>query len=125
MTMILLVEDEASLRDIVASVLEDEGFEVFPAVDGQDALNLLANQRPNLIITDAMMPRMDGRELVGVIRSSSEWSSIPVVMVSAVVMPGVDILGIDAFISKPFDFDLLLRTIRDILDGPERSPFSI
>ena len=122
--MILLVEDEASLRDIVASVLEDEGFEVFPAVDGQDALNLLANQRPSLIITDAMMPRMDGRELVGVIRSSAEWSSIPVVMVSAVVMPGMDILGIDAFISKPFDFDLLLRTIRDILDGPARSTIS-
>src|SRR5680860_126721 len=87
MSTILLVEDEASLRDIVASVLEDEGFTVLAAIDGLDALNQLAVERPHLVITDVMMPRMNGRELLHKIRSTAEWSSIPVMMISAVATP--------------------------------------
>jgi CheY-like chemotaxis protein len=113
---ILLVEDESSLRDVVASVLEDEGFSVMLAVDGRHAMQLLTRRVPHLVVTDVRMPRMDGRELVSAMRASAELSSIPVVMISAVAPADSESLNIQGFVAKPFDFDELLETIRDLLN---------
>ena len=115
MSTILLVEDEPNLRDVVASVLEDEGFTVLAAIDGLDALSQLSRELPHLVITDVMMPRMGGRELLFKIRATEEWSSIPVVMISAVAAPGAENLDIDGFIAKPFELDHLLETVREVL----------
>lgn len=82
---ILVVEDDADIREIVEEALADEGYEVMGAADGLDALERLraATVLPRLILLDLMMPRMNGLELREALLKIEAWSSIPVVIVSA------------------------------------------
>jgi len=112
---ILVVEDDPAIRQTVAEVLADEGFDVACAVNGADALaHLAAAAAPDLILLDLSMPVMDGWAFRSAQRSDPRLARIPTVVVSA--SHGADArslaaLAPDAFLAKPFDLDRLIATV--------------
>ncbi|MBN1183940.1 MAG: response regulator [Bacteroidales bacterium] len=82
MKKILIVDDSASIRDVLSFVLKEEGFEVFMAEDGVDAQKHLNGQQLDLIITDLYMPNMDGIELIKKIRSMSDYERTPILFLT-------------------------------------------
>jgi CheY-like chemotaxis protein len=111
MTTVLVVDDEASIRDLVAVMLSDEGYEVVSAGNGQEALHLLAETQPDLVLTDWMMPVMGGEKLLQ--RLPGE--GLAVIVMSAALDPGFQSAHVAAFLPKPFDLGHLLATVRDVL----------
>ena len=83
MQKILLVEDDAPLLDVMRCLLEAEGYEVCPAVNGKQALDLFVSSRPNLVISDIMMPEMNGYELLESVRALPEGITVPFLFLSA------------------------------------------
>lgn len=117
MIKILLVEDDNDLNRFVSSSLRNAGYEVFSAHNGAEALLQTENTKYDLILTDIMMPEMNGFELAENIRTTDK--ALPIVFMSAKddkpsKMLGYNI-GIDEYITKPFDIDILLMTIKAIL----------
>ena len=116
MKTVLVAEDEPAILEMMTAVLEDEGLRVVQASDGMAALELLTREIPDLVLTDAMMPRLDGIGLVHRMRADPRWAAVPVVVVSAVLraepegFPGV------RFLAKPFDLGRLLAVIAAVLD---------
>lgn len=84
---VLYVEDEAPLRGLVEFWLEDAGYRVLLAADGAEGLALVRSERPDLVITDAMMPNLSGDELVAIIKSDPELQATPIVMATAAASP--------------------------------------
>ena len=115
---ILYAEDNADLRNHVRDLLAAE-YNVFLAADGREALELLRAQPHDLLVTDLMMPRLSGRELVEAIRADRALESIPVLMLTAHSDLGARIEGLDAgaddFAAKPFDSSELRARIRSLL----------
>jgi CheY-like chemotaxis protein len=111
---VLVVEDEPYLCDLVADVLEVEGHRARKASNGVDALSRVAEQKPQLILLDLMMPVMDGWEFLAVLRSNPEWKDIPIVIITAVydVARTQRETGAKAVITKPFDIDQLAEVVR-------------
>lgn len=101
MTTILLVDDDARLLDALAALVEADGYTAVKACDGFQALRCARAQPPALIVTDYMMPAMNGDELVQALRDDPVLSGIPVVMNSAVSIQHAS-LPITAFLRKPF-----------------------
>ena len=119
---VLVVDDDDVIRQLITVNLELEGFEVFTAVDGQDALDQVPIVRPHLITLDVMMPRMDGWQAAELLRANPETASIKLVLLSARAQDA-DIrrgaqIGVDAYLTKPFDPDELIETINHLLAGP-------
>jgi CheY-like chemotaxis protein len=112
--VILLVEDDASIRDALSQILRLEGYDVLTGGDGKEALAALKRNRPDIILLDLMMPVMDGYEFARQIHSSSAWSEIPVVAVTAQRMGRVNGNGFRAVIEKPFDLESLLAVIKKL-----------
>ena len=104
---VLYVEDEAPLRGLVEFWLEDAGYRVLLAADGAEGLAMVRSERPDLVITDAMMPNLSGDELVETMKSDPELASIPIVMATAAASPlRVDRMlarGCHAVLAKPLD----------------------
>jgi diguanylate cyclase (GGDEF)-like protein len=120
---ILVVEDSPTQALLLEQILIGEGFSVSRAPNGQKALELLQSRVPTLVITDVVMPQMDGYELCRRIKSSSEFRHLPVILLTDLSNPG-DILkglevGADNFISKPYSPDLLTSRVRYILANNE------
>lgn len=107
---VLVVDDEAAVLHMVREILEDEEFSVLTAGDGREALALALRSRPDLIITDLMMPVMNGRTLRERLRGERLTASIPVLLMSAAYrpQPGDDFAAV---IGKPFDIDQLLSQV--------------
>ena len=82
---ILFVDDEEQIRRLLSSFLTRRGYEVKTAIDGQEALNLLASYRPDLVITDVNMPNIDGTELTRRLRAHPTLGTMPIIMLSAKV----------------------------------------
>ncbi len=114
---ILVVDDEAPIRDSLQEILESEGFEVGLAGDGLQALQILTDTEFDLVLSDIKMPRMDGMELLT--HLAKNFPQLPVVMISAhgTVQTAVEAtkLGAFDFITKPLDLDRLLITLRNAL----------
>ena len=106
---VLVVDDEAPIVDFLRALLEDEGFEVLRAYDGEQAWELARRARPDLVISDVAMPRMSGVELLRRLRRSGELGQTPVILMSAVTRPKVDERA--AFLAKPFDVDRMLGLV--------------
>ncbi|MBZ0284589.1 MAG: response regulator [Anaerolineae bacterium] len=83
MCKIMVVDDEPQIREIVHRMLEKEGYEVTEAIDGKDALEKLPLVKPEVILLDLMMPRMDGFEFLAQMRQSDEWNKLPVIVITA------------------------------------------
>ncbi|MDD8016972.1 MAG: response regulator, partial [Bacteroidota bacterium] len=113
---ILIVDDEENILDITAMVLEMEGYVVRTALNGAQAIDLLKNFIPDLIISDIIMPGMNGIEFFRQVRSNPQIQHIPFIFVTAqsdnaTVMMGKE-LGSDDYLTKPVDPNLLLSTIK-------------
>ena len=116
---ILVVDDEIYIVHILDFSLGMEGYEVITALDGEQALEKLKTEKPDLIVLDIMMPKLDGYEVCKAIKSSPETRHIPVILLSAKGRNvdqklGFDV-GADDYITKPTDLDELLARIRVVL----------
>lgn len=110
-THVLVADDDAWILRMVATVLEKRGFSVETAVDGEEALQRALARTPDLLITDVMMPKLDGWALVRQLRSHSELAMLPVIFLTALSSEDDRIrgfrLGADDYVSKPFRFEEL------------------
>jgi CheY-like chemotaxis protein len=114
---VLVVEDEAPIRCLLQQALGEDGHEVDVATDSLNALDRLRSGRPDLIVLDLFMPRMDGWEFLTVTHSSPDWRDVPVLVVTAADRLPSD-RRIRAVLKKPFDLSLLSTTVHSLLDKP-------
>jgi DNA-binding response OmpR family regulator len=126
MARILIAEDERDIRELIIFTLEFGGFQVLSATNGEEAVELARQHRPDLIILDVRMPKMTGYEACRLLKSQEETRSIPVVFLSAKgqeaeIRQGME-AGADAYILKPFAPDELIRQVRAILDRRTPTP---
>lgn len=124
---ILVVEDNANVRELLEVTLRFKGYPVVSASDGQQALEIIAKQHPALVITDILMPKVDGYALVHAMRKNPLTAQIPVIFVSATYVTTEDrtfalSLGAARFIEKPIDTEDFLLTVAEILTQGTPSP---
>ena len=117
---ILIVDDEPNIILSLEYLMKREGFEVAVAGDGERALQAMAEHRPDLVILDVMMPRLNGFEVCQRIRAQPAWSGVPVLMLTAKgheaeAKKGLA-LGADAYVTKPFSTRDLVAEIRRLLE---------
>ncbi|MFM0556543.1 response regulator [Paraburkholderia sediminicola] len=118
MTRILLVDDEPELLEAWSFALEYVGYEVVRARDGGEALGHMSRQTPELVITDLMMPGMNGEDLCRAVRQSPQWAHIPIVLhTSAHVGTPVAERLWDAVLRKPARLEVFLATIENLIRG--------
>jgi DNA-binding response OmpR family regulator len=117
---ILLVEDEPDIADLLVHVLEDAGYHVRHAPDGQEAIALLGRFSVDLVVSDALMPRMDGLEMLARMRRSSALREIPVLIVSALDEEDLRCRSSSVFsyLQKPFKVRQLLDQVRALMTIP-------
>ena len=111
---VLLVEDETTLSMIITDTLQDEGFDIVAAMDGREGLAAFHKQKPDIVVTDVMMPHMDGFELVSNIRQTDK--TIPILMLTARsavkdVINGFE-TGANDYLKKPFNMQELIIRIK-------------
>ncbi|GAC1440259.1 MAG: hypothetical protein NVSMB55_04210 [Mycobacteriales bacterium] len=119
---VLVVDDDDVIRQLITVNLELEGFEVTTAVDGQDCLDKVKSIGPAVITLDIMMPRLDGWEAASRLREDPDTADIKVVLLSARAQEADlqrgDRIGVDAYLTKPFDPDELIATVRRLAGLP-------
>ncbi len=115
---ILIVDDEPTVRAVARRML-DKQFVVIEASDGEEAISIARFQKPDLILMDVMMPRMDGNTACSILKSDELTKLIPVVMLSGVTYELnkklATVMGADAYITKPFSAQDLLNTVHRFL----------
>lgn len=118
---VLVVDDEPDVLLLCRVNLEFEGYEVVEASDGQQAMEKVGEHRPDVILLDVMMPRMDGWQVLSALKADESLRDIPVVMLTAKVQDADQIRGWSAgvaeYITKPFSPLSLSQVIRDVLDN--------
>lgn len=118
--LILVVEDDQDIRDSIAEILEDEGYRVATAADGELGLRHLAEQElPALILLDLLMPRVDAQAFRRAQMSEPRWAAIPTVLMSAdfQTVQRAHELSVTAGVCKPVRLEELLAVVRGCLDG--------
>jgi len=119
---ILVVEDIPNILQLLEVTLKFKGYPVITATNGQDALDVIAQQHPALVITDILMPKMDGFALVQQLRTDPRTSHIPIIILSATYITPEDYtfalrLGAARFLEKPVDTEEFLLTVAEVLTG--------
>jgi CheY-like chemotaxis protein len=118
---ILLVDDEFALADTLKDFLEDEGYSAECAGNGKEALEIMAQHPPDLVVSDMMMPIMDGYTMLNVMRANPSLKSIPVILTSSVrqqtVLSRDAVLEFSGFLHKPFKLDAFLSLVTKLI-GP-------
>ena len=115
MATILVVDDEQPLRDLLADVLELDGHRVILAGNGRDALAIARRDRPDLVVSDVMMPHLNGVRLCQQLKAEPSTASVPVILMSAVGPRVVAGSSADAFLKKPFDLHEVEAIVRKLL----------
>lgn len=119
---ILVVDDKANIRTLVKAYLTEQGFRVVTAANGQEALFVAREEKPNLILLDIMMPKMDGYEFIRVFGKEME---TPIILLTAKLEETDKVLGLelgaDDYITKPFGMREMLARIRAVLRRAEKS----
>jgi len=117
--LVMVVDDSLTVRKFTTRLLAREGFEVITARDGVDALKLLSDRAPDVILLDIEMPRMDGFEFAKTIRGDPKTASIPIVMITSRTADKhrnrAAELGVERFLGKPYQEDELLGEMRELL----------
>jgi DNA-binding NarL/FixJ family response regulator len=117
---VLLVDDEPGVRESVKEYLQESGFTVQVASNASDAWQMLQQHAPDLVISDVMMPRVDGYQFLKQLRDDPRYKALPVVFLTARGMTSDRIqgyqAGCDAYLPKPFDADELVAIVENLLD---------
>jgi len=117
---VLVIDDEKDLVKTLVFRLEANGFETLVAYDGQDGLDKAKKMKPDIIILDLMLPKMDGYRVCGLLKNDVRYSKIPVIMFTARAQESDIVMGkevgANAYITKPFDPKVLLDKIRELLN---------
>ena len=119
---ILIVDDHPTMREAMRLVLAEEGFTVDEAADGARALDLVASDRPDLVLLDLNIPGISGPDLLEALKASRVTSGIPVVVVTAEDEEGRRAAmqaGAEDYLTKPFSPRVLVRTVEQVLEGSE------
>ena len=118
---ILVVDDKASLRTMVKAYLTEQGFRVVTAADGQEALFVAREEKPDLILLDIMMPKIDGYEFIRIFAKEQD---TPIILLTAKLEETDKVLGLelgaDDYITKPFGMRELLARVRAVLRRAEK-----
>jgi len=117
---VLCIEDEPEMIDLIRLILERKGFEVLGAVGGEEGLEVIRRERPDLILLDLMMPEVDGWEVYRQMRADEQLKDIPVIVVTAKAQSidkvlGLHIAKVDDYVTKPFGPQELLKSINKVL----------
>jgi two-component system alkaline phosphatase synthesis response regulator PhoP len=116
---ILVVDDDKSIVKVLTAYLEQAGYQVFPAYDGEMALHALRRERPALVLLDLMMPNRDGREVTNIIRADKTLASTPIIMLTARIEDTDKIIGLelgaDDYITKPFNAHEVVVRVKSLL----------
>ena len=117
---VLLVDDEPGLREAVQAYLEDSDFQVRTASNATDGLELLQQETPDVLISDIMMPEVDGYTFLKQVREDPRYKSLPVIFLTARGMTSDRIqgynAGCDAYLSKPFDPEELVAMVTNLIE---------
>lgn len=118
---ILIVEDKEDSRIMLSRLLEGAGHDVKSAINGRDALNTIKTATPDLIITDILMPEIDGFELCREIRKHPHWNHIPIIIYTGTYVTPVNeqlgrALGATEYIIKPQEPDVLIKLIQKVIE---------
>lgn len=116
---ILIIEDEKQIVEALKLRLEANGYDILTAADGADGLLLARQKKPDLIILDVLLPKMNGYKVCRMLKFDENYKSIPIIMLTAKVLPG-DIeqglqSGANAYLTKPFKAEELLEKIKSLL----------
>lgn len=118
---ILLVDDEPDLVKLVSKRLENEGYEVLVAMDGQAALQKAQTEKPDLIILDLMLPKLDGYKVCAMLKHDARFQKIPILVFTARAQEQDERIGLecgaDAYLRKPFNGQELLDKIKILVDN--------
>ena len=121
----LIVDDEEFLRRMIVMGFERDGFTVFQADNGEDAVKIARQELPELVLLDLVMPRLLGFEVCQILRNDPQFLKTAVVIMSAKsYKPDMDKaaeLGADAYVVKPFEMDEMLKTAREHMDKRQNS----
>jgi CheY-like chemotaxis protein len=114
---VLIVDDEFGIADVVGEVLAEKGYHVAIAVHGQQGMVKLAEQKPDLVLLDVMMPVLDGRDMLRKMRADPAYLAIPVIMMTALpqALPNELAPLYQAVLYKPFTIDDLFDTVERVL----------
>jgi len=118
---ILCIEDESEMIDLIRLILGRRGFDVIGASGGVEGLEMIRQEKPDLILLDLMMPDMDGWEVYQQMKADAETSTIPVIVVTAKAQSidkvlGLHIAKVDDYIAKPFSPQELLSSVEKVLN---------
>jgi CheY-like chemotaxis protein len=112
----MIVEDEPDISEVVAAALQDEGYKVATAEDGQEALQMVQREPPDAIVLDLKLPKVGGLQVVRRCRANPSTQDIPIIVVSAAAdaQQDADIEPL-VFVEKPFDLDVLMVLVEDAI----------
>jgi len=123
---LLLVDDEPGLREAVKDYLQESGFSVQVASNAREGWDLMQQNTPDLVISDVMMPQVDGYQFLKQLREDARFQALPVVFLTAKGMTGDRIqgyqAGVDAYLPKPFDPDELVAIVENLLTRRTAAP---
>lgn len=116
---ILVVDDEPTIVRLMEFILARQGHQMLVATNGEDALEKVRTEKPDLVLLDIMMPRIDGYEVARTLRADADTATLPIIMLSAKaqeedIRKGVDV-GVDKYITKPFSPEHLVHVVTDML----------
>jgi len=122
---ILVVEDNEDSRELVIKVLKNKGYQVIAAVDGEDAVEKAIAEKPDLILLDISLPKLDGYEVAKKLKSMEEFQEIPIVALTAHAMKGdrekVIVAGFEGYITKPINVRELPDQLKSYIRGKRES----
>ena len=123
--LIMLADDDAEIRRIVRRSLSSLECTIIEAKDGEEALELILNERPDLVVLDVMMPTLSGWELCKYIRTKTELADTRVVMLTAIGKTVNEmtspLYGADAYLDKPFDIQEIVQVVSGLLSAPREA----
>jgi two-component system, cell cycle response regulator DivK len=122
---ILIVEDNEDSRELVVKVLRNKGYEMVEAADGEEAIEKAVAEKPDLILLDISLPKLDGYEVAKRLKSLEEFQEIPIVAFTAHAMKGdrekAIVAGFEGYISKPVDIRELPVQVKSFIRGKRES----
>ncbi len=127
--VVLVVDDELAIAETLCDLLDSVGHRAIAAGNGREGVKAFEAEKPELVVSDVMMPQLDGREMVRAIRSTERGKGVPIILMSAARDAGRDAtIGHDLFLPKPFDLGVFLGHVERLArsdggtDAARRSP---